>query len=43
LNDGYIKALLLRAKSYGSLEKHEECVRDYKACMKLEKNANRGL
>ncbi|KAK2713598.1 hypothetical protein QYM36_009462 [Artemia franciscana] len=41
LNDGYIKALLLRAKSYGNLEKHEECVRDYEACMKLEKNANR--
>ncbi|KAK2726388.1 hypothetical protein QYM36_000727 [Artemia franciscana] len=41
LNNGYIKALLLRAKSYKSLEKHEECVRDYEACMKLEKNANR--
>jgi DnaJ family protein C protein 7 len=40
LNDGYIKALLLRAKSYKSLEKHEECVRDYEACVKLEKNAN---
>ncbi|KAK2720662.1 dnaJ homolog subfamily C member 7-like [Artemia franciscana] len=41
LNDGYIKALLLRGKSYRSLGKYEECVRDYEACMKLERNANR--
>ncbi|KAK2708187.1 hypothetical protein QYM36_013946, partial [Artemia franciscana] len=40
LNKGYIKALLLRAKSHGSLEKHEECVRDYEACIRLEKNTN---
>lgn len=36
-NPLYLKALILRAKSYNELQKYEECVKDYEAALKMEK------
>lgn len=36
-NPSYLKALILRAKSYNALQKFEDCVKDYEAAMKMEK------
>lgn len=36
-NPSYLKALILRAKSYNELQKYEECVKDYEAALKIEK------
>jgi len=36
-NPSYLKAIMLRAKSYNELEKYEECVKDYEAALKIDK------
>lgn len=38
-NPAYLKALILRAKSYNELQKYEECVKDYEAALKMEKTS----
>lgn len=36
-NPTYLKALILRAKSYNEQQKFEDCVKDYEAALKMEK------
>lgn len=36
-NPSYLKALILRAKSYNELQKYDECVKDYESALKMEK------
>ncbi|KAJ6647822.1 DnaJ like subfamily C member 7 [Pseudolycoriella hygida] len=38
-NPSYLKALILRAKSYNELHKYEECVKDCEAVLKIERTA----
>lgn len=38
-NPSYLKALILRAKSYNEQQKYEECVKDYEAALKMEKTS----
>ncbi|KAG4066869.1 hypothetical protein HA402_012936 [Bradysia odoriphaga] len=38
-NPAYLKALILRAKSYNQLEKYEDCVKDYEAALKMERTS----
>lgn len=36
INRTYYKAIVLRAKSYKQLRKYKECIRDYKAALKIK-------
>lgn len=38
-NPSYMKALILRAKSYNELQKYDECIKDYETVLKTERTA----